>query len=98
TNENDIVAKIKGGDRSAKERTLKMGIAETGGRWFLATPPRVERPGDCDAAVRASMRNNSDKWAKAKLGEAARLRLEKAMTQHCGEDGWNDETIVCIED
>lgn len=98
THDHDAVLKIKSGERPAQERTVRIAMVELDGKWFLSNAPKVQRPGDCAAATRASIKNNAARWRAASLGDAAMARLDKAISRHCAEDGWPDETIVCLED
>ncbi len=96
--EHDLSVKVKFADKPARDRTYKIMLAEADGRWFLATPPEIERPGDCATAMRTMIAATKADFDAKKLGVAARLRLEKAATQHCSEDGWSDEVVTCFED
>jgi hypothetical protein len=89
---------VKYADKPARDRTYKIVIGEADGRWFLATPPAIERPGDCATAMKTMLAGQKAELDKQKLGEAARARLEKAAVQHCTEDAWPDEVVTCFED
>nr|MBA2539051.1 hypothetical protein [Deltaproteobacteria bacterium] len=85
--DHELVLKVKQGDKPAKERTARIGLMEVDGRWYLSSPPRIVRPGDCATAAKASIKINDATWKKSSLGDAAKARLEKAMLQHCTDDG-----------
>ncbi len=94
--EHDLSVKVKFADKPARDRTYKIMIGEADGRWFLAVPPEIKRPGDCATAMKTMIAANKADF-EAKLGDTARLRLEKAATQHCSEDGWSDDVVTCFE-
>ena len=96
--EHDLNVKVKFGDKPARDRTYKIMLHEAEGRWLLASPPAIQRPGDCATASKAMIGASKADLETKKLGASALARLEKAATQHCTEDGWPDEVIVCFED
>jgi hypothetical protein len=95
--DHELVVKVKKGG-PAKERKPRIMLIEVDGRWYLANPPAIERPGDCATAAKISVKNNAPAWKESSLGTAAIARIEKATAQHCTDDKWPDEVITCVED
>jgi len=81
---------------ATRQEVKQIVMVEGGGRWFLLDPPRVEAPGDCVAATRAMRGVIKPKLLANDVGEAAIARIDKAIEQHCNDDGWPDDAIACF--
>lgn len=96
--DHDFSVKVKSGDKPARDRTYKIALTEIDGRWFLASPPKVERPGDCATAMKQMIASSKADLETKQVGASAILRLERAATQRCIDDAWPDDVVACFED